>query len=687
MNKFLFELGLEEMPAGMIPKALDQMCDSCERLLEESQISFESLQRFASPRRLAFRLEGLPDRQSESDEVVLGPSQSVAYDSDQNPTKAIEGFARKGGVAVADLEIVDTAKGPYVSYRKTTPGKPLTEILQEILPKILASISWPKNMYWRESRFRFIRPLRWYLALLNDQTLSFEFEGIEASDSTRGHRFLGEAMVQIPDTDHYLDRLRENHVLVNPEERKAKITGEIEQVVPDQLHALPDPGLVQMVVHLNEYPTVVCGGFDQKFLKLPQEVLVTVMRHHQKYFSVIDDNDRIQPYFLTVVNTHGDPDGKIREGHEKVLRARLEDSAFFWKIDRQQRLKDRVEQLDHIVFQEALGTYHAKTDRVRKLCAELEKGEHLDTAALLCKTDLTTDMVREFPELQGVMGGLYARDEGYPEEVCRAIGEHYKPVSLDDESPGSRLGALLSVADKLDTIVGCFAIGIVPTGSNDPFALRRHAQGLIKVLFDRKLDWSLRWLVERAQENFSKELEGQVITDILMDFLERRVRHIFQEKRVAYDVLNAVLAVDIKSVSDAFERAQALAQIKGQPDFEALAIAYKRTKNILAKQSIDLPEVDQEALADPEEHALFDAYVKIRPDVEDSVSKGDYDAALRKIAGLRETVDPFFDKVLVMTDDESLRHNRLRLLHDISQLFLSIADISEIVREKDDHYE
>ena len=231
-----------------------------------------------------------------------------------------------------------------------------------------------------------------------------------------------------------------------------------------------------------------------------------------------------------------DPDGKIREGHEKVLRARLEDSAFFWKIDRQQRLKDRVEQLDHIVFQEALGTYHAKTDRVRKLCAELEKGEHLDTAALLCKTDLTTDMVREFPELQGVMGGLYARDEGYPEEVCRAIGEHYKPVSLDDESPGSRLGALLSVADKLDTIVGCFAIGIVPTGSNDPFALRRHAQGLIKVLFDRKLDWSLRWLVERAQENFSKELEGQVITDILMDFLERRVRHIFQEKRVAYDV-------------------------------------------------------------------------------------------------------------------------------------------------------
>lgn len=685
MNKFLFELGLEEIPAEMITKALDQMCDSCEKLLGESQINFESLQRFASPRRLVFRLEGLPDSQSEREEVVLGPSQSVAYDQDQKPTKALEGFARKGGVAVADIEVVDTAKGAYVSYRKIFQGRPLVEILQEILPKVILSISWPKNMYWRESRFRFIRPLRWYLALLNDETLPFEFEGIQAGNRTRGHRFLGEAMIQVPDVDHYLDRLRENYVLVDPQERRAKITREIERAAPDQLHALPDPGLVEMVVHLNEYPTVILGGFDQEFLKLPQEVLVTVMRHHQKYFSVVDDEDQIQPYFLTVVNTHGDPDGKIRRGHEKVLKARLEDSSFFWKTDRQKTLKDRVEQLHHVVFQEALGTYHAKTTRIRKLCAELEKDEHLDTAALLCKTDLTTGMVREFPELQGIMGGLYARDEGYPEEVCRAITEHYKPVSLEDDSPSTRLGALLSVADKLDTIVGCFAIGIVPTGSSDPFALRRHAQGLIKVLLDLKLDWSLRWLVERTQENFSEELKDQEITETLMDFLERRVRYIFQEKRVAYDVLNAVLAVEIQSVDDAFRRAQALAEIKDQPDFEALAISYKRTKNILAEQSIDLTEVNEETLADPEEHALFEAYRKIRPEVERSVNGGDYHAALRRIAGLRETVDSFFDKVLVMTDDESLRNNRLRLLHDISQLFLSIADISEIVREKDKH--
>ncbi|MEE8349574.1 MAG: glycine--tRNA ligase subunit beta [Acidobacteriota bacterium] len=685
MNKFLFELGLEEIPASMIPGALDQMCDSCERRLQESQISFESLHRFTSPRRLVILIEGLPDSQAEREEVVLGPSQAVAYDQDKTPTRALEGFARKGGVEIADIQITDTAKGSYVSYRKTIPGKPLAEILQGILPDLLHSISWPKNMYWRESRFRFIRPLRWYLALLNDETLPFEFEGIQASNITRGHRFLGDARIPVPHVDHYLDRLRENHVLVDPQERKTKITSEIGKVVPGGFHALPDADLIEMVVHLNEFPAVICGGFDQDFLKLPQEVLVTVMRHHQKYFSVIDDSDQIQPYFLTVVNTHGDPDGKIREGHERVLKARLDDSAFFWKNDRQQTLKDRVEKLNHVVFQDALGSYHAKTERVRKLCTDLEKGEHLETAALLCKTDLITDMVREFPELQGVMGGLYARAEGYPEEVCLAIGEHYQPVSLDDESPQSHLGALLSVADKLDTIVGCFAIGIVPTGSSDPFALRRNAQGLIKVLFDRKLDWSLRWLVERAQESFSEELEGQEITDSLVEFLERRVRHIFQEKKVPYDVLNAVMAVDSKGVFDAYRRAQALTKIKDLPDFEALAIAYKRTKNILSKQSVDLPEVDQGVLEDPEEHALFDAFVKIRPEVETSVNEGEYDVALRRIAGLRETVDPFFDKVLVMTEDEILRKNRLRLLEDISRLFLSIADISEIIREKDDH--
>lgn len=675
------------MPAEMISQALDQMCDSCGRLLEENQISFKEFHRFASPRRLTFILEGLAEGQSEREEVILGPSQTVAYDTEENPTKALEGFARKGGVAVSELEVVSTDKGNYVAYRKTIPGKPLVEVLQEIMPEVLSSISWPKNMYWRESRFGFIRPLRWYVALLNAEILPFEFEGVQAGNRTRGHRFLGESIVQIPDVDQYSKCLLENYVIVNSQERKTKIIREIEEVLPDELHVLPDPRLVEMVVYLNEYPTVVCGSFNQEFLELPQEVLVTVMRHHQKYFSVVDATNKIQPYFLTVVNTNVDSHGKIREGHEKVLKARLDDSAFFWKNDRQQMLKNRIEQLNHVVFQKKLGTYYAKTTRIRNLCAVLSEEEHLDVAATLCKTDLTTEMVREFPELQGVMGGLYARAEGYPEEVCKAITEHYKPVSMEDASPSSHLGALLSIADKLDTVVGCFSIGIVPTGSSDPFALRRHAQGLIKVLLDMKLDWSLRWLVESAQKNFPEALQGQEAMDTLMGFLEGRVRHILQEKNIAYDVLNAVLAVDNRSVYDVFRKAQALVNIKNQPDFEALAVAYKRTKNILAQQSIDLKKVSEKALVDSEERALFAAYVKIRPTVEEHVKDGNYDDALKNIAGLRKVVDPFFSEVLVMADDENLRNNRLRLLHDISQLFLSIADISEVVRERDDHYE
>ncbi|MDA2934309.1 glycine--tRNA ligase subunit beta [Acidobacteria bacterium AH-259-D05] len=680
-NKFLFELGLEEVPADMISPALDQMCQSCERLLSEKQISFEPIQKFASPRRLAFLLEGLPDCQPEREEVILGPSQSVAYEQENKPTKALEGFARKAGVSVADLDIVDTERGGYVGYRKKIQGKPLPEILQEILPQVLTSISWPRNMYWRENRFRFIRPLRWCLALLNNEVLPFEFEGIAAGNTTQGHRFLGQGTVQVLEVDQYLEKLRENYVLVDVQERETKITTEMEKVLPHQLHVLPDRELFEMVVHLNEYPTVICGEFNKEFLKLPREVLVTVKRHHQKYFSVVNDADEIQPYFLTVVNTNGDPNGRICKGHEKVLAARLEDSAFFWKTDRKQPLKERVEQLNHIVFQETLGTYHAKTKRLRNLCSALDNDANLDTAAWLCKTDLTTDMVREFPELQGVIGGLYAREEGYPEEVWKAISEHYKPVSLEDQPPSTRLGALLSIADKVDTIVGCFAIDIVPTGSSDPFALRRKAQGLIKVLFDYQLDLSLHELTELAQKNFPKELEGKKIDAALMNFLQRRVRHIFQEKGISYDVLNAVLAVEIRGVHDAYKRAQSLSGIKDQDDFEALAAAYKRTKNILANQSIDLAAVNENILVEPEERALFRAYSDIQPEVDSRVGEGDYGTALRQIASLRKTVDQFFDKVLVMASEENLRNNRLRLLHDISQLFLKIADISEIVQE------
>ena len=679
-NKFLFELGTEEIPAGMIEAALTQMSQSCKALLGEHHLTYQRVRTFSSPRRLALLVEGVPDGQSDREEVVMGPPRSVAFDDSDKPTKAAEGFARKLTVSVADLEILDTAKGAYLAYRHNVLGKATVEIIPDILPEILNSISWPKNMYWRKSRFRFIRPLRWFIVLWNEESLAFEFEGVKSGRTTRGHRFLAGEPVTLSNVDEYVEKMRQNFVLVDTDERRQKIENEIAQQTPPNLQVLFDPALLDMVVLLNEYPSVICGHFSENFLELPQEVLVTVMRHHQKYFSLIDEVGRIQAHFLTVLNTDADPDGQIQKGHETVLEARLEDAVFFWESDRKRSLAEREEDLDQVLFQEKLGTYRAKTARVCQLCAALKEDLRLQEAARLCKVDLTTEMVREFTELQGVMGGVYAREEGCTEEVWRAIYEHYKPVSLEDTSPQTPLGAVLSLADKLDSVVGCFSVGIIPKGSRDPFALRRQAQGLVKVLFDHDMNYMLADLVELAQKPFSVKNAPEV-RDRILHFLIGRIRRIFQDKGLPYDVLNAVLAVGTGTVGDAYQRAKSLAKIKSEEDFEALAIAYKRIKNILTEQPVELSSISDKYLEEPEERNLYASFAEIRPKVVENIENHNYTAALRQMASLRETVDGFFDKVLVLTDEDHLRQNRLRLLFEISQLFLRVADISKIVQK------
>ncbi len=590
-NKFLFELGTEEIPANMISPALDEMRQSFEELFKGHQIHCDSMKSYCTARRLAIILEGLPEREPEREEVVLGPPKSKALDAQGQPARAGQGFARKMGVSFQDLVIVPTERGEYMACRRRQKSRLLSDILREALPQIISSISWSKNMFWRQSRFRFVRPLRWYVTLWNGKTLPFEFEGVRAAQFTVGHRFLGKKKIRMASVDGYLKKLRENYVLADVEERRAKILEEIREQTPNDLHILPDPDLLEVVVHLNEYPTVLRGSFDEKFLEIPQEVLVTVMRHHQKYFSILNENREIQPYFLTVVNTSRDSEGIIRRGHEKVLKARLEDAAFFWGTDQKITLKDRVQQLDHIVFQEKLGSYRDKTERVRALCRQLGGDQDLETAAQLSKADLNTKMVRELPELQGVMGGLYAREEGYSEPVWKAIYEHYRPVSLEDDSPSTRNGALLSISDKLDTVGGCLSVGIVPTGSSDPFALRRQAQGIVKILFDCQLDYPLPRLVEMVQYDFSSERSEQDLRQEILQFLQRRVRFLLQDKGIPYDVLNAVLAVGIEAVYPAYQKAQALVNLKGEADFEAVASAYKRIKNILAHQNIEASSV------------------------------------------------------------------------------------------------
>ncbi len=682
MNKFLFELGTEEIPADMIAPGLEQLAGSLERALQEGGVSFGGVQRYNSPRRLAVIVEGLPDRQPDREELAIGPPSSIALDAAGVPTQAGEGFARKLGIEAAQLEVVDTDRGAYVGFRRRIPGKPVDTLLREELPKVIGAVSWPRNMYWRESRFRYIRPLRWFVALWNSTPLEFEFEGVRAGRTSRGHRFLGQPSVAIEEPGSYVRALRDNFVMVDLGERQVKIAAEMEGAVPDGLRVLPDPGLLQLVAYLNEFPSVLAGSFDPRFLEIPQEVLITVMRHHQKYFALVDDEGALRPGFLTVINTAGDATGKIRQGHERVLKARLEDAAFFWRSDQKTPLRERVESLDKVLFQKDLGSYLEKTRRIEALCAKLDGGRDLQVAARLCKTDLTTEMVFEMTELQGVMGGLYARKEGYPAAVWKAIYEHYKPQSPEDDSPSSRNGALLSLSDKLDTLVGCFGIGLAPSGSSDPFALRRQAQGLVRVLLDHQLDFLLGDLVDFAMDNHSFTRPAAEVRAETLEFLGQRTRHILHEKGISYDVVNAVAAVGLDQVADGHDRAKALMKIKEDPDFEALAIAFKRIRNILGKQAKPEGETRTEDLEDDSEKALHRQLGALRPQIEEGLGHSDYFGALKKMASLRGAVDRFFDDVMVLCEDQRLRLNRLRLLGEISTLFLRVADISEIVKRE-----
>lgn len=680
VNKFLFELGTEEIPDWMITPALDQLREAVARLHQENELECSRLVTFGTPRRLAVIAEGLPEKRPDRCEIVSGPPKSVAFDGEGQPTKAAEGFARKLGVAVSDLEVVETEKGEYISLRREISGERVPEILKEALPAIIASISWPKNMYWRESRFRYIRPLRWYVCLWNDEVVPFSFEGVESGRVTRGHRSLGHGEVEVPQVDDYAACLRREYVLVDSAERLRQIEEGLEKESGD-LTVVSDEALLATVVNLNEYPAVLKGGFDSAFLDIPREVLTTVMRHHQKYFSLLDREGSLAPFFLTVLNTLGDPTGSIRQGHEKVLQARLEDAAFFWKTDQKKSLDERVEMLGHVLFQERLGSYRDKTQRLRTICSRLGESSDLDTAARLCKTDLTTEMVRELPELQGIMGGLYACNEGQDEGVWKAIYEHYQPVAFEDEVPSTESGVLLSIADRLDTIVGCFGIGITPTGSSDPFALRRLAQGLVSILDKSRLDFSLEWLVEIAQDAFSEQESREEEQGQVQEFLERRVRFLLQKQGIPYDILNALFAVGVGTVCDAGDRARALQEIRGEADFEALAAAYKRIKNILTSQEEESAQPGSELLVEKEEIELYAAYEQLRPLVLERIQSNDYLGALKEMAAIRGVVDRFFDKVHVMSDEVEVRNNRLALLNGISNVFLLIADISEIVQE------
>jgi len=718
MPDFLLEIGCEEIPARMIDAASLELRERLNALLQRERLEpAGSISHLDTPRRLTVLASGIPASQPDLTEQVNGPSAQIAY-KDGQPTAAAHAFAKKVGVDVGKLEKVSTPKGEYLSATVTRKGRTAAEILAEHLPKEISTLYWPKNMYWRKRGEVFVRPVRWLVAMLDEQVVPLELFGLAAGKTSRGHRIIGSTTgsetVAISKPSAYVEALR-----------GAKVLGaaEREQVIRKALDAatrtIPgarwreDKPLVAIVVNLTEFPSVILGSFDPEFLDLPEEVLVTVMRDHQKYFAIEDANGKLLPHFLAVLNTAGDSDGLglIRHGNERVLRARFNDARFFWQTDQKQTLRQRVDLLRHVTFQKDLGSYYDKTMRVQRLASWLSETVKqsgmairpgvVHKAALLAKTDLTTELVKEFTELQGIVGGLYSKpdvqqlDEDMKPDVqlavSRAIYDHYKPESMEDGAPATIEGAVLSIADKADSIAGMFALGLIPSGSKDPFALRRQANGIVKTIAEHRLPFRLSELMADARGRYKgfeaeKKFSNAAYSDSVRGFFRERLEFYLKDARgYAYDVVSAVLAVDSDDVVDAAARADAVSKVRGSADFESISSAFKRMKNILRqateKTKVIAMRVDSTGLQEESEKELAALIPRTVAAVEKLRAVRDYEGALIEIAKLRPAIDKFFDKVMVMVEDDNLRANRLALLQTVVKEFSTIADFSEIVTE------
>ena len=711
MSDFLLEIGCEEIPARMIDAAAQELRQRVGKLLESERLApAGEIASFDTPRRLALLAPGIPPTQPDVSEQVTGPSIAVAYKNGE-PTPAAHAFARKAGVDVSQLQRTTTPKGEYLSASVTKKGRAATEVLAELLPKEINAIYWPKNMYWHKSHEKFVRPVRWLVAMLDGQVIPLEFDGVPASNISRGHRLLANHAIPVhARADAYVSALRAAKVL-GRSDRESQIRRDLDAAT----RTLPgarwreDKDLLDTVVNLTEWPAVILGGFDREFLELPEEVLVTVMRDHQKYFAIEDASGKLLPHFLAVLNTDGDPQGIIRHGHERVLRARFNDARFFWQTDQKHSLRERTTWLKHVTFQKDLGSYYDKTLRVQRLCSWLcemvrDSGMAIrpgvvHKAACLAKADLTTELVKEFTELQGIVGGLYARvqqlDTDMPDAtrqlIAQVIYDQYKPQSMEDAVPSTIEGAVFSIADKADTIAGMFALGLQPTGSKDPFALRRQANGIVKTIAEHKLPIGLNRLFADAREAYrgspiERSFSARDYSSAIREFFRERLEFYLRDARgFRYDVVKAVLATDADDVVDAVARAEAVAKVRPSEDFESISIAFKRIKNILRQASetnkVVADKINAEALREAAEQELASQVPQTAKAVNELRAARQYEQALVEISKLRPTVDRFFDKVMVMVDDENVRANRLGLLQMLLNEFSTIADFSEIVTE------
>ncbi len=693
MSELLFEIGTEEIPAGYIQPALNALAADAGSKLQALDLTYDTIRTYGTPRRLTLVIGQLQSRQVDRRQEHIGPSKKAGFDAEGKLTKAAVGFARSRGVQPDELQVVATAKGEYLMVVEDVKGQETKDLLPAVLESLIRELVFPKSMRWADSSMTFARPIQWLLALYDGQVISLNLEGIPCGQTTRGHRFMAPEPFEVTGFDSYSNGLAERFVIVDPEQRKTMVIDEVRRAVQEDAgYAGAQPvlheGLLDTVTNLVEHPYGVCGHFDKKFLQLPGEALVTSMREHQKYFPVAGPDGTLLPLFVAVNNTRVDDQALTANGHERVLRARLEDGLFFFNEDRKKSLADRCNDLHGIVFQHKLGTMQAKSERIRMLAEFLatrinpQLQEDVGRAAHLAKADLLTAMVGEFPSLQGIMGRVYALHDGEKSTIAQAIEEHYMPLRAGGETPQSLLGAMVGIADRMDTLVGCFAIGEKPTGNKDSFGLRRQAIGLINIIRSQDISLSLHEIATAALKGYEGVVDSspEVVAEVV-SFIRLR----FENEQIAsglpQELVEAATSVGFDNPAECLIRIEALDQIRGQESFPVLAGSFKRIRNIIKDNKTT--EVHAELLTEPAEQQLFAALTTVREKALPLIGDREYRAALLEMLEMKVPVDHFFDKVMVMADDHAVRQNRLNLLTALGDLVLQVGDISKMHVEKE----
>jgi glycyl-tRNA synthetase beta chain len=682
---FLLEINTEEMPKSHIETALRQLKDNLTEELRLRDIRVSQMRTYGTCRRLIVVSDFSP-RQKDKEELLIGPPKSVSLAEDGSFTPAAKGFAKSQKIKLSELKFIKTERGEYVGLKKVLKGLHTQDILKQILPKIISNLSFPKMMRWSDSPLRFSRPIKNILCLFNQRTLPFTVGGINSSHFSSGHRIHFPRKIKVRSFSEYKKVLKKNKVIIDQSARKKMILQQIEKKLsPLNAILFSDEKLLDKVVFDVEHPHVFLGSFPEEYLKLPLEILSTAMREGQNLFSVVQGKKQL-PYFIGVADAYRDNKDLIRKGNERVLKARLEDARFFWNQDSKSSLSDKSKSLDRIIFQEKLGNYDEKTKRLEKIVSYIadkleakKEKKSLLQAASLCKADLLTEMVREFSDLQGRVGGLYAKEEGKPVPVWKAIYEHYQPLSIEDPSPSQLTGAILSIADKLDSTIGVLGIGIEVTGSRDPYGLRRNAQGLCKIILEKKFDLSFSRLLDKVLVVYGDRFlkTKNEIKENSLQFFKNRMQHIFEKQGYRYDLIHAALGSGIDNLLFSHLRLRALDQLKDSPQFEPMILIAKRVNNILR----DHPryKVNEEFFSEKEERDLFTSFSIIEDNALPLIAKGDFSRAQKIVFRIRSVINNFFDNVLVMVEDKRVRRNRLALLQAISALLIQIADYSQIV--------